>query len=186
MTSRCRGASNAVVSPGSVIRFNHEHARRVRRPDGLGHLRHQQRWQHARIEAAGTGDDHVRAPHGLERAVHTPRRRRHDREAADPGAGRRHGRFAQYLATVEELGGERHLIGSGRHDAPTGPDHTSCELHGAGEVTGDLGEGGEHQIAERMTFQAVARLEPVPGTGRSAATDPRRGRRGNSGYRPAE
>jgi len=41
-------------------------------------------------------------------------------------------------------------------DAATGGENLRCQLNGVGKVAGKLGEGGDKQVAEVVSFERIA------------------------------
>ena len=133
-----------------------------RRPlDRFGRRLHEQRRQQARIEAARADDDYVGTLDGVHDTRRTARRVRQERETRDPSAGARDRRFAVEHAAVRELRDERHQLGRRRqHNAPRADDARG-DLHRLGEVVRHVRERGQHEIADRMTVEPIARSEAV-------------------------
>ena len=76
-------------------------------------------------------------------------------------AGRGDRGLAAHHAAVLELRDQRHQLARRRQHRAAGADHPRRDLHRVREVVGHVGERGQHQVADRVSVQAVAGAEPV-------------------------
>jgi hypothetical protein len=95
---------------------------------------------------------------GLERRVHATRRRE-ERQPPDTASCGHNRCFAVHRPAVVKLGRERERVGRRGDDPASSPDDASSDLDRSREVAGDVGQRGEHEIAERVSIETVPSLE---------------------------
>ena len=122
---------------------------------------HEQRRQHAGEQAAGAGHDDVGPHERLADLGNAARPIGDQPDLQDAPAGRRDRRFAAQHAAVLELCDQRHQLARRRQDRAARADHPRRDFHRAREVIGHVGERRQHQVADRVSVQAVAAAEPV-------------------------
>src|ERR1700722_3729950 len=76
-------------------------------------------------------------------------------------AARSNARFPRDRFAVFENGLERHELVGGREDAPTDGQNFAADAHCAREISSDMTESGEKQIAEAVSAEAAPCREAI-------------------------
>jgi len=136
-------------------------ARSFRASDGLGDFRNQQIWKDAGIERAGAHENKVSVVDGVDSSGKRTDTARNEFEFADRCRTAGNVGFARNALASGERGDKMNVGDRGRKDAATNGQDFRGDPNGFGEVSGDVSEGGEEEIAEIVAAEAASRLEAI-------------------------
>jgi len=129
--------------------------------DGVGNFGDEEIGNEAGVERARAKEDEIGLVNGFDGSRERLDAARGKFETTDGGRGVRDIGFALDAAAIGEGGDEMHVGDGGRKDAAANGEDFAGNANGLGEISGDVGEGGEEEIAEVVPAEAASGLEAI-------------------------
>ena len=137
------------------------HARGFRTHDGVGNFRNQQIGNNTGVKGTRAHEDKVSEFDGFNGGGERTDAARIERELSNGKSAPRDARFAVNAGTVGKRGDKVNVRNCGRKDAAANGENFGGDANGFGEISGDMREGREEQVAEIVTAETASGVEAV-------------------------